>query len=214
MLDTPAYTVQRLCGSGLQAAMEGAFEIDRGDSEVCLSGGVDIMSNSPFVVRGARKVGNPVWSDTLFEVLADAIGDFKNPMKVGITAENLAKKYGITRGEADAFAERSQRCWAEANEKGTFKHEIAPVEIKTRKTTTTLEADEHPKPSTTLDSLAKLRPVFLKDGIVTAGNASGMGDGAAAVVPAGEDAVKRLGLKPLARIVGYGLAGVEPEIMG
>lgn len=186
-----------------------------GDSMMVMTGGSDNMSACPYAVRdirfGTRLGVNPQMEDMMWASLTDAYSN--TPM--GVTAENLAAKFNLTRQEVDEFALRSQQTWAKAQEKGVFKDEIAPVEIKTRKGVKVMDRDEHPKPETTLEGLAKLPPVFKKDGgVVTAGSASGICDGAGALILAGEEAVKAHGLKPLARIVGYGIAGCEPKIMG
>ncbi len=212
--EIPALTVNRLCGSGFQSIVNGIQEILVGDSEVVLTGGVDNMSAAPYVVRDIRfgtKLGtNPVLEDIMWGSLSDSYCN--TPM--GVTAENLAVKYNLTREEVDAFALRSQQMWGAANEKGVFKDEIEPIEVKVKRSTVTMDTDEHPKPKTTLEGLAKLPAVFKKGGVVTAGGASGICDGAGAVVIASEEAVKKHNLTPLARIVGYGLSGCEPNIMG
>lgn len=210
----PALTVNRLCGSGFQSILNGIQEILVGDSQVVMTGGTENMSASPYAVRdirfGTRLGQDPVLEDTLWASLTDH--NIATPM--GVTAENLAEKYSITRQEVDEFALRSQQKWAEAQKSGLFKEEMAPVEIKTRKGVKSFEIDEHPKPETTMESLAKLPSVFKKGGVVTAGSASGICDGAASVIIASEDAVKEHNLKPLARILGYGLSGCDPHIMG
>eukprot|EP00096_Caligus_rogercresseyi_P015645 TRINITY_DN811_c0_g1_i1.p1 TRINITY_DN811_c0_g1~~TRINITY_DN811_c0_g1_i1.p1 ORF type:complete len:429 (-),score=120.84 TRINITY_DN811_c0_g1_i1:113-1318(-) len=210
----PALTVNRLCGSGFQSIINGAQEIMMGDASVVLTGGSDNMSACPFALRDVRfghRLGSDMkMEDMMWASLTDA--HIKSPM--GITAENLAAKYGITRAETDAYALRSQVKWAAAHEAGIFKHEIAPITIKTRKGPLVFEVDEHPKPKSTLESIAKLPPVFKKDGVTCAGSASGVCDGAAAVIIASEEAVKTHGLTPLARIVGYGITGCDPNIMG
>jgi len=211
---TPALTVNRLCGSGFQSVVTGAQEISLGDSSVVLTGGTDSMSMAPYAVRNIRfgtKLGSDLsMEDTLWASLTDA--HTNTPM--GVTAENLAKEYGITREEADAFALRSQQNWAKAHEAGHFAAELAPVTLKNRKGETTVAADEHPKPATTAQGFAKLPPVFAKGGTVTAGTASGICDGAGAVVLASEGAVAAQGLAPLCRVVGYATAGCPPQTMG
>ena len=212
--ETPALTVNRLCGSGFQSIVNGAQEILLGDSQVVLTGGSDNMSASPYAVRdirfGTRLGVDPKLEDMMWASLTDA--HTKTPM--GVTAENLGAKYGLTRAEVDEFALRSQQTWGQAQQAGVFKDEIVGVELKSKKGPKVMEVDEHPKPQTTIEQLNKLPSVFKKDGLVTAGSASGICDGAAAVVLASEEAVAKNGLKPLARIVGYGLAGCEPTIMG
>jgi acetyl-CoA acetyltransferase family protein len=210
----PALTLNRLCGSGFQAVISGAEQILLGDAEICLVGGAENMSQAPHVIRGARQGlafgKTPPLEDSLWSALTDSY----TGMPMAITAENLAEKYGITRAECDAYALRSQRAWAEAHAAGRFADEIAPIEIKSRKGPVSFDKDEHPRPETTAEVLAKLAPVFKKDGVVTAGNASGICDGAAALVVASREAAEKRGLKPLARIVQWGVVGCDPKIMG
>jgi acetyl-CoA acyltransferase 2 len=212
----PALTVNRLCGSGFQAVVSGAEQILLGDAEICLVGGSENMTQAPHVIRGARQGQGfpfgkaPALEDTLWSALTDSY----TGMPMAITAENLAEKYGISREECDAYALRSQRAWAAADAAGHFAAEIVPVAVKTRKGTSTFARDEHPRPDTTPEGLAKLAPVFKKDGVVTAGNASGICDGAAALVLASREAAERRGLAPLARLVQWGVAGCDPKIMG
>jgi len=208
----PALTLNRLCGSGLQAVVTAAKDIQLGDSQVALCGGAESMSLTPYLLRGARfgmRMGDGRATDMLSEVLTDCRGSI--PM--GMTAENLAMEYGITREAQDAFAVESHRRATAARASGRFAQEIVPVAITGRKGTVVVADDEHIRPDTTLSSLAKLRPAFQKDGTVTAGNASGINDGAAAVVLASA-AMVNAGLVPLARIVSYAVAGVPPRIMG
>ncbi|KAI3628900.1 acetyl-CoA C-acyltransferase [Malassezia furfur] len=215
-ITVPALTINRLCGSGFQAAINAFQEIKSGDSEVVLTGGTENMSMSPYTLHGVR-FGNTRYGvdlklvDSLASSLVDQV---PVPTPMGVTAENLAVKYGITREQCDQFALQSQQRWAEANKNGAFKDEIEPIEVKVKKATETFEVDEHPRANASLESLAKLPPVFKKDGVVTAGNASGISDGAAANVIASEDALTKYGLKPLARIVSYGVTGCEPSLMG
>jgi len=213
-IGTPALTVNRLCGSGFQSIVNGVHEILVGDANIVLTGGSDSMSGCPYAVRdirfGTRLGQDPVLEDMMWASLTDRY--CKTPM--GVTAENLAAKYNLTREEVDNFALRSQHTWAAAAEAGVFTDEIAPIEIKTKKGKVQMTLDEHPKPKTQIENLAKLPTVFKKDGVVTAGSASGICDGAGAVIIASEEAVTKNNLTPLARIVGYGLAGVDPTIMG
>jgi acetyl-CoA acetyltransferase family protein len=213
-ITTPALTVNRLCGSGFQAIISGAEQILLGDADVVLVGGTENMSQAPHLLRGGRDgfaFGKaPQLEDSLWSALTDSYCN--TPMAV--TAENLAQKYGITRADCDNYALTSQKRWAAANEKGYFKDEIVPVEITQKKQTVQFAVDEHPRPQTTLEVLGKLPPVFKKDGVVTAGNASGICDGAAALVLTTEEYAKRKGLRPLARLVQWGVAGVEPTLMG
>jgi acetyl-CoA acyltransferase 2 len=213
-ITTPALTVNRLCGSGFQAIINGAEQLLLGETEAVLVGGTENMTQAPHVLRGGREgwpFGKaPQVEDSLWSALTDSYCN--TPMAV--TAENLATKYGITRQDCDAYALLSQQRWAAANEKGLFKDEIVPVEIQQKKTTVAFAVDEHPRPQTTLEVLAKLAPVFKKDGVVTAGNASGICDGAASLVLVTEDFAKAKGLRPLARLVQWGVAGVDPKEMG
>jgi acetyl-CoA C-acetyltransferase/acetyl-CoA acyltransferase 2 len=213
-IEVPALTVNRLCGSGFQAVITGAEQILLGEAECVLVGGTENMSQAPHVLRGARDgfaFGKaPQLADTLWEALTDSYCN--TPM--AITAENLAQKYGITREQCDEYALGSQKRWAAANEAGRFKSEIVAIELQTRKGPVSFSVDEHPRPQTTLEALAKLAPVFKKDGVVTAGNASGICDGAAALVIASAEFARRKGLEPLARLVQWGVAGVDPNIMG
>ncbi|XP_023343731.1 3-ketoacyl-CoA thiolase, mitochondrial-like [Eurytemora carolleeae] len=211
---TPALIVNRLCGSGFQSVVNGVQEILVGDSEIVLTGGTDNMSACPYAVRDIRfgtKLGqDPKLEDMMWTSLTDMLA--KTPM--GVTAENLAEKYNITREECDNFALRSQQTWAAAAQAGVFADEIAALKIKTRKGEVVFDTDEHPKPKTTLEQLVKLPTVFKKNGVVTAASASGICDGAAAVIIASEEAVAKYNLTPLARIAGYGVAGCDPTIMG
>ncbi|KAI9138755.1 Thiolase, N-terminal domain-containing protein [Paraphysoderma sedebokerense] len=215
-IHVPALTVNRLCGSGFQAVINAAQEIQLGEAQVVLAGGTESMSQAPYALRNARwgtRYGVDLkLEDTLAAALVDSYPE-KVPM--GITAENLAQQYNISREDCDKLALQTQQRWAEAEKNGHFKAEIAPVEIKTKKGVEHFSKDEHPRPQTTLESLAKLPSVFIpKTGTVTAGNASGICDGAAALVVAGENAVKEHNIKPLARIVSWFYCGVEPKIMG
>ena len=213
-ITTPGLTVNRLCGSGFQAVVNGAQEILLGDAEVVLTGGTENMSQAPFAARDIRfgvKFGKtPALEDTLWSSLNDPHAG----CSMAITAENLAEKYGISREAADEYGLRSQKAWATAQKAGYFDAEMAPIELKSRKGTELLEADEHPRPDASLEGMAKLKPVFKKDGTVTAGNASGICDGAGALIVASAEAVKKHGLTPLARLVQWHVAGVDPTIMG
>ena len=212
-IETPALTVNRLCGSGLQAVVSGVQSILLGESEIGLVGGAENMSQAPYAVRGARwgmRMGDGALADTLTETLTDRYCG----LGMGITAENLAEKYGITREDQDRFALTSQGRAAEAAESGKLAEEIVPVVKKEKKGPVQVDADEHIRPQTTLEKLAGLKPAFQPDGTVTAGNASGINDGAACLVIASDKAVNRHGLKPMGRVVGWGVAGVDPAIMG
>lgn len=214
---TPALTVNRLCGSGFQSIINAVQEIGAGDANVLLTGGTENMSQAPYTLSGVR-FGNTRYGvdlklvDSLAAALTDQV---PTPTPMGITAENLAEKYGITRQDADNFALQTQHRYAKALKEGAFKDEIVPVDVKVKKETVTVSVDEHPRgEKATPESLAKLPAVFKKDGTVTAGNASGICDGAAANVIASEEAVRANNLKPLARIVSYGYTACEPSIMG
>jgi acetyl-CoA acyltransferase 2 len=211
--DRPALTVNRLCGSGIQSIISGAHMIQLGEAQTCLVGGVESMSQAPHVIRGARSgfaLGQGKLEDSLMVALLDT---YCNTPMAG-TAENLARKFEISREEQDKYALRSQQEAKRALDAGLLAEEIVAVEVKSRKGTTLVEHDDHPRPETTLEVLAKLKPAFAKDGFVTAGNASGIVDGAAALVIAGEDFVKQRDVKPMGRIVSWAYAGVEPELMG
>jgi len=213
-IEKPALTLNRLCGSGFQAVVSAAEQILLGESEVVLAGGTESMSQAPHVVRGARW-GLPLGkAGALGDTLWDALTDSFTGMPMAITAENLAEQYKISRAECDEYALGSQQRWAAANEAGRFREELAPLEIKGKKGVTQFLVDEHPRPQTTMEVLGKLPPVFKKDGVVTAGNASGICDGAAALVMCSREAGERLGVKPIGRLVHWGVAGVDPKIMG
>ena len=211
--EVPALTVNRLCGSGIQAVLSGAQHIQLDEAGVVLAGGMENMSQVPHLIRGLRgglKLGQGKLEDWLWEGLNDPYAG----CSMAITAENCAVKYGITREASDAYALRSQQLAHKAWLSGTMKEEVTPVEIKTRKGVTLVEQDDHMRPETTMEVLAKLPTVFKKDGVVTAGNASGIVDGAAALLIAGGNAVKDKGLKPLGRIVSWATVGVDPTLMG
>jgi acetyl-CoA acetyltransferase family protein len=211
--ERPALTVNRLCGSGIQSIISGAQMIQLGEAGTCLVGGMESMSQAPHVIRGARSgfaLGQGKLEDSLMVALLDT---YCNTPMAG-TAENLARKFDISREEQDKYALRSQIEAKRAKDSGFLAEEIVPVEVKTRKGSVRVDQDDHLRPETTLEGLAKLKPAFAKDGFVTAGNASGIVDGAAALVIAGEEFVKRRDLKPMGRIVSWAYAGVEPEIMG
>jgi len=215
-VETPALTVNRLCGSGFEAVIQGAQQILLGDSTSVLVGGTESMSQAPHVVRGARwglRLGPPA---PLEDLLWEALRDTQCGLSMAETAENLASDYGIARQAVDAYALESQQRARDAWAAGVFRDEIVPVPIQNRKTRQAepWAQDEHMRPESTLEGLAKLPPYFKKDGVVTAGNASGIVDGAAALVVTSAAAARARGLKPLARIVAWGIAGVEPRIMG
>jgi acetyl-CoA C-acetyltransferase len=210
----PAFTVGKVCGSGLKATHLAAQAIKCGDAHIIIAGGQENMSASPHVLNNSRdgfRMGDAKLVDTM---MVDGLVDAFNQYPMGITAENVAKKFGISREEQDAFAAASQNKAEAAQKAGKFKDEILPLEIPQKKGTIVFENDEYIKSGTTVESLSSLRPAFAKDGTVTAGNASGINDGAAAVVMMSATMAKELGLKPLARIKAYSSAGVDPSIMG
>ncbi|MGQ3487660.1 acetyl-CoA C-acyltransferase family protein [Roseovarius pacificus] len=209
---TPAMNVNRLCGSGAQAIVSAAQSLMLGDAEFALAGGAESMSRSPFIVpdqRWGAKMGDVRVLDMMLGTLNCPFGTGH----MGVTAENVAGEHDISREAQDAFALESQRRAAAAIEAGHFRDQIVPVEVKVKRDTVAFDTDEHPKP-TSAEGLAALRPAFQKDGSVTAGNASGLNDGAAAMVLARADAAEAAGLTPKARILGYAHAGVRPEVMG
>ncbi len=212
-VDVPALTVNRLCGSGIQAAVSGAQMIQLGEAGVVLTGGIESMSQAPHVIRGLRsglKLGQGKLEDYLWEALLDPYCG----CTMAMTAENCAAKYGIGREAQDCFALRSQQLADKAVREGRFVDEIVPVEVKTRKGVQVVDRDDHLRPETTLEVLAKLPPAFKKDGTVTAGNASGIVDGGAALILASREAVDRHQLKPIGRLVTWAATGVEPSLMG
>lgn len=211
--ETPAFNVNRLCGSGLQAIVSAAQGLLLGDTDVAVAAGAESMSRGPYLLPQARwgaRMGDLQGIDYTVGVLQDPFQHFH----MGITAENVSAKHGITREMQDELALTSQRRAARAIAEGRFDSQIVPLELKTRKGSVQFSVDEHVRGEVTAEQLAGMKPVFKKDGTVTAGNASGINDGAAGLVLATGDAVRRLGLKPLARLVGYAHAGVEPELMG
>jgi acetyl-CoA C-acetyltransferase len=211
----PAYAVNILCGSGMKAIMLAADNIRMGEHHLAVAAGMENMSLAPYTVsakvRWGSKLGNLEMSDSL---LQDGLTDVFNNYHMGITAENIARKHSISRQEQDAFAAESQKRAAAARETGRFANEIIPVEVAERKKTVTVDTDEYIRPETTAETLAGLRPAFEKDGTVTAGNASGLNDGAAAMVLASKEAVKKYGLTPLAEVVAYSQAALDPSVMG
>jgi acetyl-CoA C-acetyltransferase len=212
--EVAAFNVNRLCGSGLQAIVSSAQSILLGDCDVAVGAGAESMSRAGYLAPAARW-GSRMGDAALLDLMLTALHDPLHKIHMGITAENVAERYGITRQMMDELAVTSHRRAAAAIAAGYFKEQIVPVEINTRKGTVLFDTDEHVKPDTNLEVLAKLKPAFKKEGgSVTAGNASGINDGAAAVVLASGDAVKKQQLKPLARLVGYAHAGVEPTLMG
>ena len=212
-IETPALTVNRLCGSGIEAIVQAAQRLLLGEANMVLAGGMENMTQAPFVIRGARtglKLGGGALEDFLFEGLTDSYCG----LPMALTAEKLAAQKGITRKDADAYALRSQQAADAAAKAGVFKEEIVPVEVKQGRKLMLVSEDDHRRPETTMETLEKLAPSFQKDGMVTAGNASGIVDGAAAVVVTREKTAKERGLKPLGRIVSWATVGADPSIMG
>ncbi|MCI4663492.1 MAG: acetyl-CoA C-acyltransferase family protein [Neomegalonema sp.] len=211
--ETPALTVNRLCGSGAQAIVSAAQHLMLGDTDFALAGGAECMSRGPHTTQSIRtgaKMGDIAFTDMMIGALHDPFG----AGHMGVTAENVAADGQICREAQDAFALESQKRAGVAISEGRFKSQIVPIEVKKRREMVTFDTDEHAKPATTAEVLAGLRPVFKKDGTVTAGNASGINDGAASIVLATEDAAAKRGLKPKARLLGYAHAGVRPDRMG
>ncbi len=210
----PAFTINKVCGSGLKATHLAAQAIKCGDANIIIAGGQENMSASPHVMNGSRdgfRMGDFKMTDTM---IVDGLWDVYNQYHMGITAENVAKKYEVSRAEQDEFALQSQLKAEAAQKAGKFKDEILPLEIANKKGTVVFDSDEYIKPGSTLESLAGLRPAFSKEGSVTAGNASGLNDGAAAVIMMSASQAKELGLKPLARIKAYASSGLDPAVMG
>ena len=212
-VEKTAYGINQLCGSGLRTVALGFQAIKMGDSSIVVAGGQESMSQAPHVahLRNGAKMGDVTFVDSMIK---DGLWDAFNGYHMGNTAENVAQKWQITREEQDAFAAASQQKAEAAQKAGKFKDEIVPVTIKTRKGDVVVDADEYPRHGTTTDTLSKLRPAFVKEGTVTAGNASGINDGAAAVVLMTAEEAKKRGVEPLARIVSWATAGVDPAIMG
>ena len=213
-IETPAVTINVVCGSGLNCVNMAAEMIAAGDADIVVAGGMENMSMAPYAVMQGRygyRMNDGKLVDTMVH---DALWDAFNDYHMGITAENICEKWGLTREELDKFAATSQQKAVAAQESGAFDKEIVPVEVKKKKETIVFAKDEGPRPGTTAEGIAKLRPAFKKDGIVTAANSSGINDGAAAVVVMSEEKAKELGVKPMATWVAGALAGVAPEIMG
>lgn len=212
-VEVPAYTVGMVCGSGMKSVIEAARAIHAGDAEVILVGGTENMSAAPYAVPTARwgaRMGNAAMVDTMVN---DGLTDVFNDYHMGITAENICDQWSITRTELDEFALKSQEKAAKAIAEGRFNDEIVPVPIKVKKEVIDFKTDEYPR-ATSMEALGRLSAVFKKDGRVTAGNSSGINDGAAAIVLASGEAVKKYGLKPLVKLVSWGQGGVDPKIMG
>ena len=213
-VEVPAVTMNVVCGSGLNCVNQAAQMILAGDADIVVAGGMENMSMAPYAIPQGRygyRMGNATMVDTMIN---DALWDAFNQYHMGITAENIAEQWNLSREELDKFAAWSQQKAVAAQEAGKFDDEIVPVEVKKKKETVIVDTDEGPRPGTTVEVLGKLRPAFKKDGMVTAGNSSGINDGAAAVVVMSEEKAKELGVKPMATWVAGALAGVEPRIMG
>ena len=211
--ETPALTLNRLCGSGLQAIISAAQAIKLGDTDVAVGGGAESMSRGAYALPAARwgvRMGNA----EIMDMMVGALTDPFDTVHMGITAENVAAKWGITREQQDEMAVESNKRAVNAAQKGYFKEQILPIELKSRKGPVMFDTDEHPRADASMEGMAKLRTVFQKDGSVTAGNASGINDGASAVVLMEAKAAQRKGLKPMARLVAYAHAGVDPKYMG
>ncbi|MCQ1530825.1 acetyl-CoA C-acetyltransferase [Lutispora saccharofermentans] len=213
-VEKPAMTINMICGSGLRSVQLAVQAIVSGESEIVVAGGTENMSAAPYLLKNARtgyRMGN---GEIIDSMVYDALTDIFNNYHMGITAENLAEKYGITREQQDQFSATSQNRAEAAIKEGKFKDEIVPVIIPSKKGEVVVDTDEFPRAGVTAESLAKLRPAFKKDGTVTAGNASGINDGAAAIVVMSKEKADELGIRPLAKVVSYASAGVEPSIMG
>ncbi|NOH72020.1 acetyl-CoA C-acetyltransferase [Vibrio pectenicida] len=213
--NVPAYTLNMVCGSGMKALMDAVSHIRSGDASIVVAAGVEVMSQIPFAtpsnIRDGHKMGHMNLTDLL---ISDGLTDVFNQYHMGMTAENVAREVGVSRIQQDEYALSSQMKAAAAIEAGKFEDEIVAVDVKQRRDTIRFSTDEYPKVNATLDGLAKLRPAFEKEGSVTAGNASGINDGASAIIVVSESAVQEFGFKPIAEIVSYAQSGLEPEIMG
>ncbi len=214
-IEVPAFTVNKVCGSGLKCVELAAQSILAGDNDIVVAGGMESMSNAPFVTSGKARWGLRMGDSKLVDVMIkDGLWDAFNNYHMGITSENVAEKFGVTREDQDEVSARSQQRAIAAIKIGAFKDEIVPVTIKTKKGETVFDTDEFPREGTTTEILAKLRPAFKQGGTVTAGNASGLNDGAAALVIMSAEKAQELGIKPMAKILSYASAGVDPAIMG
>lgn len=212
--EVPATTINKLCGSGLKSVHLASQAIQLGEAEIIVAGGMENMTRAPYLLDSARQGYRMGDGKIVDSMIKDGLTCAFNDYHMGITAENLAEKYAITREEQDAFAAASQQKAEAAQNAGRFQEEIVPVEVKTRKETITVDRDEFPRAGVTAEKLAKMKPAFKKEGTVTAANASGINDGAAALLLMSEEKAKALGLQPIARIVSNAVAGVDPAIMG
>ena len=210
-----AHSVNMVCGSGLRTVMEAVMSIQCGFNDIVVAGGVESMSGAPYLIPANTRTGNKMGNFTVVDhMIYDALTDARANIHMGVTAENIAKKYNITREEQDAFGYASQQTAIAAVDSGRFKDEIVPITVHLKKQDVIFDTDEHPNRKSTPEKMAKLRPAFVKDGTVTAGNASGINDGASFVLVASEDAVKKYNLTPMCEIIGIGQGGVDPLTMG
>ena len=210
-----AHSVNMVCGSGLRTVMEAVMSIQCGFNDIVVAGGVESMSGAPYLIPANTRTGNKMGNFTVVDhMIYDALTDARANIHMGVTAENIAKKYNITREEQDAFGYASQQKAIAAVDSGRFKDEIVPITVHLKKHDVIFDTDEHPNRKSTPEKMAKLRPAFVKDGTVTAGNASGINDGASFVLVASEDAVKKYNLTPMCEIIGIGQGGVDPLTMG
>lgn len=213
--EVPAYGVNMICGSGMKAVLNAVMAIQSGYENLILAGGTESMSNAGYIIPGNVRTGHRMGNGAFIDhMVHDGLTDAFSGQHMGVTAENIAKKYGISREEQDAFSLESQRKAIAAIENGNFKDEIVPVEYKSKKETFVFDTDEFPNRNTSAEKVARLRPAFISDGSVTAANASGINDGASFLLIASEEAVKKHNLKPMAEIIGIGQGGVDPSLMG
>ena len=211
----PAYGLNMICGSGMKTIMDAASHIKAGDADVVIAAGMESMSNIPYLLPAQTRFGSKMGNMTMVDAMVnDGLTDAFQNYHMGVTAENIVEKIGLSREQQDSFAVASQQKAVAAIEAGRFIEEITPIEVKVRRNTLTFDTDEYPKENASLAGLAKLRPAFKKDGSVTAGNASGINDGAAALILASEEAVAKYALEPMAELIAYGQGGLDPEIMG
>lgn len=214
-VEIPAYSLNMVCGSGMKAVMNAVMSIKAGINNIVAAGGTEVMSGAPYLVSGKVRSGNKMGEMKLVDhMLVDSLTDAFGNMHMGITAENVAERYSLTREQQDAFAINSQQKAIAAQDAGKFVEEIVPITVKAGRKEIVFDQDEYINRTTTLEKLGTLRPAFKPDGTVTAGNASGINDGASFVIVASEEAVEKYGLKPMAEIVGIGQGGVEPDVMG
>ena len=214
-VEIPAYSINMVCGSGMKAVMNGVLSIKAGAADLVAAGGTEVMSGAPYLVPGKTRWGAKMGDMKMIDhMIFDSLTDAYSGQHMGITAENIVERYGITRIEQDAFAINSQTKAIAAQDAGKFKDEIVPITVKQGRKEFVFEADEYINRATTIEKLGTLRPAFKPDGTVTAGNASGINDGASFVILASEEAVEKYGLKPMAEIVGIGQGGVDPDVMG